>query len=250
MLWLVLVSTPTQVEQVRRAFDRLTGAAATDWQKVLDSLGASDRVLMSKELAQNWVGIVDKYGSMAATFAADYFEGRAGLLGVKPRVKLSPGVNERKATSRLGYALSTANQLGNAATILDELVLQPYRYTLQSSAWASGGAWARVPEGDEPCEFCLMLASRGEVYKTDVSAGAGNDYHGDCRCVPEFVTGPESYPEGYDPTALYERYSNARDAAGYGADGKPLSKTNPKRDGSHADLSNVLSEARRQNGSR
>lgn len=232
MLWLARMPTQSQLDQVRRAFDRLSKAAESDWQKVLATLSRSDRVMMSLALAQGWVGIVDKYGSMAATLAADYFEVRASEIGIKPKVKMAPGVDERRATARLGWALSTGSQLANASILLDELVLQPYRSTLQDSAWASGGGWARVPSGAEPCAFCLMLASRGGVYRSEGTAGGDKDYHGYCRCVPELVDGPETYPDGYDPDALYDAYSNARQQAGSGKSRDILSELR-KQQGSH-----------------
>lgn len=77
--------------------------------------------------------------------------------------------------------------------------------------------YARVPAGDETCDFCIMLASRGPVYRSEASAGAVKHFHANCRCqvVPFWNTryaGPsrrESVTmdvEGYDPDALYEQY--------------------------------------------
>jgi hypothetical protein len=45
----------------------------------------------------------------------------------------------------------------------------------------SFAAWRRVPEAGA-CDFCLMLATRGAVYRTAQTAGDGNDYHRHCRC--------------------------------------------------------------------
>ena len=45
----------------------------------------------------------------------------------------------------------------------------------------SFSAWRRVPEA-RACDFCLMLATRGAVYRTAQTAGDGNDYHRHCRC--------------------------------------------------------------------
>lgn len=44
--------------------------------------------------------------------------------------------------------------------------------------------WARVTDGD-PCAFCAMLASRGPVYRTEVSAGF--QAHDHCACTAEPV---------------------------------------------------------------
>lgn len=53
-----------------------------------------------------------------------------------------------------------------------------------------GIAWARVPTGRETCGWCIMLASRGPVYKTAESAGGGDmlGWHTGCDChvVPVF----------------------------------------------------------------
>lgn len=40
--------------------------------------------------------------------------------------------------------------------------------------------YARVPQGDKTCGFCLMLASRGPVYYTEESAGMYLKYHAHC----------------------------------------------------------------------
>jgi len=48
-------------------------------------------------------------------------------------------------------------------------------------------AWRRAPERGA-CDFCLMLATRGAVYKTQRTAGDGNKYHRHCRCRAELET--------------------------------------------------------------
>jgi len=70
--------------------------------------------------------------------------------------------------------------------------------------------YARVPSGTETCTFCLMLASRGYVYRTPATAGEDGHYHAscDCRIVPSWST-----IEGYDPRAIYDRWREATDEA-------------------------------------
>lgn len=67
--------------------------------------------------------------------------------------------------------------------------------------------YARVPSGAETCPFCIMLASRGFVYRTDRSAGSVNHYHPncDCRVVPGF---DGMTVEGYDPDDYYEQWKH------------------------------------------
>src|SRR5699024_3124565 len=122
-------------------------------------------------------------------------------------------------------------QSGSLLLILDELVKQPYRSTLQRSAAAAGAGWARVPSGAETCSFCLMLASRGAVYESERSAGGdGHKFHGDCDCTPVLARSDADLP--YDVEALYDQYEAARNAAGSGSTKKILSELR-KQQGTH-----------------
>jgi hypothetical protein len=85
------------------------------------------------------------------------------------------------------------------------LVLQPFRTTVFESANADPARmyYAGVPVGPT-CRFCVMVASRGFVYRTVDSAGESNDWHDDCNCMIVPGTGPSDYPEGFD-LAEYQR---------------------------------------------
>lgn len=86
--------------------------------------------------------------------------------------------------------------------------------TMLANAGRDHARFARVPSGGRTCAFCAMLASRGFVYHTAETAGSMNRYHEDCRCeiVPGFDD--DTTIDGYDPDAMYEAYSRARDTAG------------------------------------
>ena len=68
--------------------------------------------------------------------------------------------------------------------------------------------YARVPTGSETCDFCLMLASRGFVYRTEVAASHAHSGC-DCRIVPSWKSFSVA---GYDPSALYDRWQESIDA--------------------------------------
>ena len=212
--------SPAQLNRVRQLLNEQSAAAVRDFREFYDSLSRSDRVFMSRALADGWVAIVEHYGDLSAEIGAEQFDEWAAELGLRrPQVEVAPGVNEQRATARLGWALSTPDQLGNATVLLDELVKQPYRSTVQDSAIKSGAAWARVPTGTETCAFCMMLGSRGAVYHSKELAQFGTNgksYHGHCDCTPTLVRGPEDYPKGYDPGALYDRYEAGRAQADSG----------------------------------
>lgn len=75
------------------------------------------------------------------------------------------------------------------------------------AAWG----WARITDAD-PCKFCLMLATRGPVYKSAHTAGdSTNRYHDGCACsVVAVFKGPPERPK---------RSPQARHASRRGADG-------------------------------
>ena len=66
--------------------------------------------------------------------------------------------------------------------------------------------FARIPTGATTCPYCCMLASRGFVYRSDLSALNANHRNCDCRIVEGFE-GMEV--EGYDPDEYYRLWKDA-----------------------------------------
>lgn len=79
-----------------------------------------------------------------------------------------------------------------------------------------GIRYARVPTGRRTCGFCVMLASRGFVYRSKGLAGdlgpgvRFNSFHRGCDCVVIAGDGSTTV-EGYEPDKMYEAYADARD---------------------------------------
>lgn len=64
--------------------------------------------------------------------------------------------------------------------------------------------WARVLSGAENCARCVMLASRGPVYKSRESAGGGGrGFHDHCDCRAVLVRKGHDW-EGHEAFELYE----------------------------------------------
>lgn len=65
---------------------------------------------------------------------------------------------------------------------------------VENSTVAMG--WARVLTGRENCAFCVMLASRGAVYRSEESAGGTNSrtFHKGCDCKVVPVFDPDNWP--------------------------------------------------------
>lgn len=63
--------------------------------------------------------------------------------------------------------------------------------------------WARVPMGEETCDFCIMLASRGFVYHSEDTASHSHA-NCDCRIIPSWDKKPKA--QGYDPDEYYKQW--------------------------------------------
>lgn len=72
--------------------------------------------------------------------------------------------------------------------------------------WAAGASHNKQVAQFGSCSFCIMLASRGFVYKSTKSAGGLMHFHADCDCkiVPSWDA---DGVEGYDPDAYYSAWS-------------------------------------------
>jgi hypothetical protein len=73
-------------------------------------------------------------------------------------------------------------------------------------------AYARGLTGADNCAFCVMLASRGAIYKSAVSARfseSGGKYHDHCDCVPIIVYTSRDWPGKGEAERLYDLWLDA-----------------------------------------
>lgn len=101
-------------------------------------------------------------------------------------------------------------------SLADDVMKRASRMCLVMTAQAdrSQPRYARIPQGPT-CGFCIMLASRGFVYKSAESAGKRygvpwNSFHRNCDCVvmPEWG---DTKLDGYDYEGMRKRYEQCRD---------------------------------------
>lgn len=175
--------------------------------------------------------LVTSYGDAAALLGADWYESlrdvpasaksfRAVMAEPQP-----PAVSEVAVRWGLGPLFSSdpnpAQALADLGGALQRLILQAGRDTIWDSARTDPvrTGIARVPTGLTTCKWCVMLASRGAVYSSELAAGGeGNRYHAHCDCVPTVVRSESDYPAGYDPNYYLDLYA---DGEGVGRDIPP-----------------------------
>lgn len=168
--------------------------------------------------------LVQAYGDVAATVAAEWYETvrarevggsfSARLASVAPADQTEKGARYAARHLFTDNPAQTLTVLGGA---VQRYVLNPSRATIAENAQRDRARFARVPVGAKTCAFCSMMSSRGFVYNTRDTAGAFSDWHDDCDCQVVAEWDRESHGiEGYDPDAVYRMYLSARDAVGSG----------------------------------
>ena len=168
---------------------------------------------------QALAAVMPAYTTMAAQASADFYDAaRELVVGEKMGAKAISDFDMRKTEGAVrGFVRFV---LRDDVQTFNDQVLQRIDYEMKRSANMSvveNGRrdpkrvrYARVPTGAETCDFCLMLASRGFVYQSEGTAGAGHTHYAcDCRCIPGW-DGMEV--EDYDPRSIYDRWQDAIDA--------------------------------------
>ena len=191
--------------------------------KVLQGINwTPENVAECRELVlQALAAVMPTYTDMAAQASADFYDAARELaLGERLGAVSISGYDPRKTEGAVrGFVRFV---LDGRVETFNEQVLQRIDYEMKRSAGESMFAngrrdprkpkFARVPTGDETCDFCLMLASRGFVYSSEMSAGGVklDHYHSGCFCrvVCQWDDGGV---EGYDTQAIYGRWQDAID---------------------------------------
>lgn len=203
------------------------------------SLDLTKPTAVKAALAEFMQTLVDTYGSISSTIAADFYDelreaaapgGRfvalAGAFGnidqivgtsdwavqplfpsTEPIVEIGADGEDRVSGQREVPADRDA-ALARLEGATQRLVQDWGRQTIVENAERdpSGPGWARMPIG-ETCKFCRMLASRGAIYTSRDRAlfkEEGGRYHDLCDCEPVPVWSDADLP--YDPQPYLDEY--------------------------------------------
>jgi len=150
--------------------------------------------------------LIQRYGQAAAVHAAQFYRQQRAAAGVPGRIPIPmpPAPSEEQVQAQLQWAVSNlygpvtpeAEQaaLTNVQGVTENLVLDQSRQTIIDAVQRDKAAkgWARVPEA-AACSFCLLLATRGAVYKSSQTADFKSHDHCKCHAEPVF--------NAYEPSA-------------------------------------------------
>jgi hypothetical protein len=182
---------------------------ASVWQGLVS--GSADQI--RDGLAAALPGLVETYGSAAATLGADWYDAMRDIAGAPGRFRAIPislPVQEQLDTL-VGYATQplfpkdptvapdpeTARTLveGSFQKLVGDMDRDTVRGSLIRDPQARG--WARQTTGAS-CPFCVMLAGRGSVYRAETALFAS---HNNCDCIAVPVFGGDPRPvKDYTPS--------------------------------------------------
>lgn len=175
---------------------------------------------------------------LAARVAAEFYDGlRERMVGERMGAELIDGYEDEAVERRVRSAIEplaaaqrlddgsdaqgVAEAVAGAAETVSRALVDYQGYGIKAAAGGTvygngardtrGVMFARIPRGSKSypngCPFCQMLASRGFVYYSRLTAGGldPNHYHSDCQCmvVPSWGKGSV---EGYDPSDYQKGY--------------------------------------------
>jgi hypothetical protein len=211
------------VETFAQANRDVRRLALADLARFWATLNPADAIGMRDALLEFVPLLVAQYGEIAAAVAADFYDGLRDQSDARGRFRavLADPVPTEAVMANVRWALTPIFRadgadpdaaLGLLRQKVDEKVLQPGRDTIAVSSGHDPAkpTWARVPVG-KTCAFCLMLASRGAVYRS--ADAAARNFHGGDDCTPTPFWRGDAYPDGYNPDALFQQYNAARTAA-------------------------------------
>lgn len=201
------------VEQLRDYNDKLSAIRSEAGNYFKKLACAQDLLKLGEEEQKSAiyhaaVDAVNSFTDAAGSAACDFFD--AHVTGAQPssiapqpwfiKRRLYENIEKYAKTHKLGddeFMRLLAEEVGG------EVVQHANRTTIHNAV-KNNLHYARVPFGNS-CAFCLMLASRGFVYKTETTAGEDKGhYHAHCRC--KIVAGKKDTKIGdHNPEKLNQR---------------------------------------------
>lgn len=200
------------------AINKVSSSAQDSVARTLTAIDLTDDVATVRQsVVEVMQGVCALATDTVAALSAEFYDGiRERELGSRINARASSG-RVPKATEEAVRAFADKLVKGDPVAF-ENLVLSRIDYEVKvASAMATLNAgkydpvppkFARVPTGDETCAFCLMLASRGFVYR-NLEAASHAHANCDCRVVPAWNVKDPRDPtlvEGYDPREIYDRW--------------------------------------------
>lgn len=231
--------TRQSVESLRTANKGVVRLIQRDLAALWGSLDLTKPDVSRDMLLAVTPGLVAKYGRIAGTVAADWYDTERAQAKVRRKYRAVPAspvpdvavISTVRRTAGALFTDEPALMFNAISQVFGSYAIQPSRSTISFNAGKDHARWARIPTGTKTCAFCLVLASRGFSYGSEESAGLDpNTYHSECDCIPTPDWSDEPHLDGYEPDDFYQTYQAARQESGSG-DMKAILSTLRKQEG-------------------
>lgn len=213
--------TAAAADRQSAANRRIRSLLLKDVERAWKSIDTTDAIRARDALLVIVPPLVQEYGDMAATVAADFYAENRESARVRSRyrVALAPAIDPSRAEASTRWAVgpmfsdtpSAGDAYRRVRSITDRLALTQGDDTIRLNIGKDPAKprYAWVPKG-ATCAFCTLKASRGAVYVSAETATAGR--HDYCDCVASQVYDGDDL--GYDVDhyrSLYQEGSAAAD---------------------------------------
>lgn len=186
------MATTAQLAEFRTASSRLVELAVGDLAELFSPLIQRSTPERAREvLLAVMPDLVTSYGDLAAVLGADWYDLlRSEVLSSPPATVLGSvaSADQVQASTRAVIGALWTDEptmaLSRLSGTLQRLVMDPLRDSIDKSARrdaetgrVAAVSWSRhtrpgASESGESCDFCVMLAGRGPVYRSAGAAGA------------------------------------------------------------------------------
>lgn len=182
------MATLTEVEQLRSTLDDVNTMAVRDvtdlFLQIVAGLELEPRAAQNL-MAEILPGMVDPYASTIGGLTTDFYFADRTASAPATYYRGAPQVQmpePKRLQSLAGYGVSTLYKnplaVGAAAALIAGGLQRALFDVERDTTWAlaegdpAPARYQRMTTSAEPCEFCIMLASRGAVFDSEMTAGA------------------------------------------------------------------------------
>lgn len=232
----------SEVWAFSRGVQHVSQKAREAFQEGIKGIDFADWTFAASALKELVAAIVETYGLAAAELGAQWYEFcrtnefRRGFTAIVGEVsRYSANSDTRNAIDKLfSGEISPDDLIDSLSGIVVNQTQKQTRDTILEnlsedllqakqagdSEFEDRCGYARVTTSENPCAFCVLMASQGFVYKSERTAlqdKHGEKYHDDCSCIAVPFSKAEEI-EGYgDALAGHERaYRDADNMRRYG----------------------------------
>ena len=183
--------------------------SAEPWEgDCTDKVLAAVRYQMRKALDGDVDAFLDAVEEMARYYVRQHANNTTMQNVERDNVQSLPGALSPEPANGRGGGIDMPTSRGGSG-------MRRRRSYPQTARRVGDVAFARVPTGRETCTYCMMLASRGFVYRSAESAGHAD--HRGCNCMIVPGRYMQSAIDGIDMSAQYDCWRELEELEAYAA---------------------------------